>query len=74
VASVGRRPTVNAVANPLLEVHLFEVAEALYGCHLRVRFRARLRDEKKYADLAALRAAIAEDVAQAKDFFVTTHG
>jgi riboflavin kinase/FMN adenylyltransferase len=74
VASIGRRPTVNAVPTPLLEVHLFEVTEALYGRHLRVRFLARLRDEKKYDNLAELRAAIAQDVAQAKEHFVTTHG
>jgi len=74
VASIGRRPTVNALPTPLLEVHLFEVTEALYGRHLRVRFLARLRDEKKYDDLAELRAAIAQDVAQAKEHFVTTHG
>ncbi|MEJ2175353.1 MAG: bifunctional riboflavin kinase/FAD synthetase [bacterium] len=74
VASIGRRPTVNTVPTPLLEVHLFEVTEALYGRHLRVRFLARLRDEKKYDNLAELRAAIAQDVAQAKEHFVTTHG
>ena len=73
VASVGRRPTVNEVAVPLLEVHLFDIAEELYGRHLRVRFIERLRDEAKYPDLEALRAAIARDVAQAKEFFAK-HG
>jgi riboflavin kinase/FMN adenylyltransferase len=73
VASIGLRPTVNQVATPLLEVHLFDVAEELYGRHLRVRFRARLRDEKKYPDLTQLRAAIAQDVAQAKEHFAI-HG
>lgn len=73
VASVGRRPTVNEVAVPLLEVHLFDVAEELYGRHLRVRFVERLRDEEKYPDLDALRAAIARDVAMAKEFFAK-HG
>jgi riboflavin kinase/FMN adenylyltransferase len=73
VASIGRRPTVNALPAPLLEVHLFEVSEALYGRHLRVRFLERLRDEMKFDDLAELRAAIAQDVAQAKDYFAT-HG
>lgn len=73
VASIGRRPTVNALPAPLLEVHLFEVSEALYGRHLRVRFLARLRDEQKFDALAELRAAIAQDVAQAKDYFAT-HG
>jgi len=73
VASIGRRPTVNALPAPLLEVHLFEVSEALYGRHLRVRFLERLRDEMKFDDLAELRAAIARDVAQAKEYFAT-HG
>ena len=73
VASVGRRPTVNEVAVPLLEVHLFDVAEELYGRHLRVRFVERLRDEEKYPDLDALRAAIARDVAMVKKFFAK-HG
>lgn len=73
VASIGRRPTVNALPTPLLEVHLFEVTEALYGRHLRVRFLARLRDEMKFDDLARLRTAIAQDVTQAKEYFAT-HG
>jgi len=73
VASVGRRPTVNEVAVPLLEVHLFDFAEELYGRHLQVRFVERLRDEAKYPDLNALRAAIARDVAMAKEFFAK-HG
>jgi riboflavin kinase/FMN adenylyltransferase len=73
VASVGRRPTVNEAAVPLLEVHLFDFAEELYGRHLRVRFIERLRDEAKYPDLSALRAAIGRDVAMAKEFFAK-HG
>jgi len=73
VASVGRRPTVNAVAVPLLEVHLFGVDEDLYGRHLRVKFLARLRGEQKYDGLEALRDAIAHDVQQTKEWFAK-HG
>jgi riboflavin kinase/FMN adenylyltransferase len=73
VASVGRRPTVKADAAPLLEVHLFDWAGALYGRHLRVQFLRKLRDEAKYDGLEALRAAIARDAAQAKEFF-RNHG
>jgi len=69
VASVGRRPTVKENAPPLLEVHLFDWSGDLYGRHLRVKFLAKLRDEKKYDGLDALRSAIARDVAQAKDYF-----
>jgi riboflavin kinase / FMN adenylyltransferase len=73
VASVGRRPTVNPVAIPLLEVHLFDWQRDLYGSHIRVRFLKKLRDEKKYDGLPALRAAIADDARQAREFF-EAHG
>jgi riboflavin kinase/FMN adenylyltransferase len=73
VASVGRRPTVKENAPPLLEVHLFDWNGELYGRHLRVKFLRKLRDEERYGDLEALRAAIARDAAQARDYF-RTHG
>jgi riboflavin kinase/FMN adenylyltransferase len=73
VASVGRRPTVNPVAQPLLEVHLFDWDGELYGERLRVRFLRKLRDEAKFDDLAALRRAIAQDAEQARQYFAR-HG
>ncbi len=73
VASLGRRPTVNPVAQPLLEVHLFDWDGELYGRHLRVRFLKKLRDEEKYDGLDALKAAIAGDARRARDYFAN-HG
>jgi riboflavin kinase/FMN adenylyltransferase len=73
VASVGRRPTVNPVPTPLLEVHLFDWHGELYGRRLHVRFLRKLRDEAKFDDLAALRSAIARDAAQAREYFAR-HG
>lgn len=69
VASVGRRPTVNPTALPLLEVHLLDYAGQLYRRHLHVRFLKKLRDERKYDDVPALRAAIELDAAQARIYF-----
>ncbi len=69
VASVGRRPTVRENASPLLEAHLFDWTGALYGRHLRVTFLRKLRDEEKYDGLEALRAAIARDADQAREYF-----
>jgi riboflavin kinase/FMN adenylyltransferase len=69
VASVGRRPTVNPVAAPLLEVHLLDYAGDLYRRHLQVRFLSKLRNEEKYDGVPALRAAIARDAAQARIHF-----
>ena len=69
MASVGRRPTVNPVVAPLLEVHLLDFSADLYRRHLQVRFLAKLRDEEKYDGVPALRAAIARDAAQARTYF-----
>ncbi len=73
VASVGKRPTVNPVEVPLLEVHLFGETRELYGEHLKVRFLKKLRDERKFDGLPALRDAIARDTAQAREYFAR-HG
>ena len=73
VASVGRRPTVNPVPVPLLEVHLFDWNRDLYGDHLKVRFLKKLREEKKFDGLPALQAAIEADAKQAREYF-ETHG
>ena len=73
VASVGTRPTVRENAPPLLEVHLFDWDGDLYGRHLRVKFLRKLRDEKKLDGMDALRSAIAQDAAQAREYFAQ-HG
>ena len=72
-ASVGRRPTVRDDAAPLLEVHLLDFDGQIYGKHLRVTFLQKLRAEEKYAELAALRAAIARDVERTREYF-RNHG
>ncbi len=69
VASVGKRPTVNPVPRPLLEAHLLDFNEDLYGRHLRVTFLEKLRDERKFPDLEQLKRAIARDVELAREYF-----
>ena len=69
VASLGIRPTVNQVARPLLEIHLLNFSEEIYGRILQVDFLAKLRDEEKYASLTALTQQIQRDVASAQTYF-----
>jgi riboflavin kinase / FMN adenylyltransferase len=73
VASLGKRPTVNPVPLPLLEVHLFDWDGELYGEHLRVRFLEKLREERKFPGLEALKEAMAADAREARSFFAN-HG
>ncbi|BBE52223.1 Riboflavin biosynthesis protein RibF [Ferriphaselus amnicola] len=69
VANLGVRPTATQANKAVLEVHLFDFAQDIYGKHLRVEFIHKLRDEKKFPDLAALQQQIAHDVAQARLWF-----
>jgi len=63
---------VRAGGAPTLEVHLFDFDRDIYGRRVQVRFLHKLRDEEKYPDLATLTAAIARDVAAARDFLRNT--
>jgi riboflavin kinase/FMN adenylyltransferase len=66
VASLGVRPTVNEVPEPLLEAHLFDIERDLYGRRIQVTFVARLRAERKFDDVDALVAQMHDDAAQAR--------
>ncbi len=65
VASLGTRPTVDG-KELLLEAHVFDFEGDLYRRHLHVDFIARLRDELRFTDIAALTRQMHEDAAQAK--------
>ncbi len=73
-ASLGVRPTVVTGGRPVLEVHLFDFAEQIYGRHLHVEFLHKLRDETKFPDLQSLTKQIALDVEQAKQWLKNNHG
>jgi riboflavin kinase/FMN adenylyltransferase len=72
-ANLGLNPTFRDDAHAgkgreplMLEVHLFDVAEDLYGRTLRVEFVHRLRDERRFPNVDALKDQIARDVAAAR--------
>ncbi|MFT5114290.1 MAG: riboflavin kinase/FMN adenylyltransferase [Parasphingorhabdus sp.] len=65
VANVGRRPTVDGL-KLLLEVHLFDVEENLYGKLLQVEFLSKVREEKKFADFEQLKKQISQDIDEVK--------
>jgi riboflavin kinase/FMN adenylyltransferase len=49
-----------------LEVHLFDFAKDLYGARVRVEFVSRLREERRFPGIDALKAQIAADIAVAR--------
>ena len=65
VASVGTRPTFGG-GRPLLEVHLFDFEEDIYGRYIDVDFIAHLRSEEKFANADELVAQMHVDADNAK--------
>lgn len=71
VANLGVRPTIAGVPKLSLEVHILDFNEDLYGRHVHVEFLHKIRDEIKFSGLDALKAQIAHDVIEARNFFKT---
>jgi riboflavin kinase/FMN adenylyltransferase len=65
VASVGTRPTFDGT-KPLLEVHLFDFDQDIYGEYIHIDFVARLRSEIKYDSVDELVAQMHRDADNAK--------
>lgn len=68
VANVGNRPTVDGTCS-LLEVHLLDFAQDIYGRHVHVDFLLRIRAERRFESFEALKAQIQLDAQAARDFF-----
>ena len=73
VASLGVRPTVESAGQVLLEVHCLEWPASLgedggYGRCVQVELLHKLRDERRFDNLAELQDAIAQDGWQARQW------
>ena len=66
--NVGFRPTFDGTLLGV-ESHLFDFSRELRQGRLEVRFWERLRDEKKFSGPAELRAQIAADLRETRDYF-----
>ena len=67
-ASIGTRPTVDGTTC-ILEVHLLDFDQQIYGRHVHVNFVKKLRDEKHFDSLNELIKAIELDVQQVREYF-----
>ena len=68
VCNVGMRPTVGGL-QPVLEVHLLDFEEEIYGQLMSVTFKKFIRPEKKFDGLDALKKQIFTDIDDARSYF-----
>ena len=69
ITNVGTRPTVDTSGRTVVETHIFNLERDLYGQSIRVGFVQRLRDERVFESLDALRAQIDADCRRARVLF-----
>ena len=68
IANIGIRPTVDG-KEPLLEVHIFDFDENIYGRLLTVRFHHKIREEQTFESIEALKTQIHVDIGIAREWF-----
>ena len=65
MCNIGLRPTVGGSARTV-ETHILDFDEDIYGLPLGIRFVRRLRDERKFPSLDALREQLVQDALNCK--------
>lgn len=65
VVNIGVRPTFGE-AIITMEAHVLDFSGDMYGRHVVLRFRERLRPERKFASVEELKTQIAEDIREAR--------
>jgi riboflavin kinase/FMN adenylyltransferase len=69
VANVGTRPTVSGDMRTILEVHLLNFEQNIYGRQVEIQFLHKFREEEKFDSLDELKAQILQDTERAKHYF-----
>jgi len=58
--NIGNRPTISD-GDRVIEVHVFNFSADIYGADIRVEFVKRVRDEKQFDSLGALKSQLKID-------------
>jgi len=69
ITNAGVRPTVDTSGRVAIETHIFNFDRDLYGGSIRVGFVQRLRDERAFESVDALRTQIGADCDRARALF-----
>lgn len=67
VANIGRKPSVMGGGKRILEVHIFDFDENIYGRTIGVEMNEFIRDERRFNSFDELRTEIANDKQRVKE-------
>jgi riboflavin kinase/FMN adenylyltransferase len=72
VTNIGYRPTFySQTPAPVIETHLLDLNNDIYGKEIKLNFIARLRDEQKFSGVDALVAQIGKDIIKSREILTT---
>ena len=72
MTSIGTNPTVGGTEKTI-ETYFFDVEGDLYGKHLKIEMLTRIRDEKKFDSIDALKIALKQDWAFSMQYIKDNH-
>ncbi|MHB1927294.1 MAG: bifunctional riboflavin kinase/FAD synthetase [Leptospirillum sp.] len=70
---VGKKPTFTPLLQPVIETHLFDFSDNLYGHPIHVDFLEFIRGDRAFPGPEALISAITNDLQRSKDYFRENH-
>lgn len=74
MCNIGTRPTVNQGENIFIETNIFDFDEFIYGLDLNVSFMRRIRDEKRFENIEALKTQLGRDREEALSILAKIEG
>ena len=69
MCNIGVRPTVGASGGLTIETNIFDFDEDIYGLDIRIAFRGRIRDERRFASLEELKVQLGQDKLRCENAF-----
>jgi riboflavin kinase/FMN adenylyltransferase len=61
MCNIGTRPTVNSGTDTTVETNIFDFDEDIYGLDLKVTFLTKIREERRFESLDALKTQLEQD-------------
>ena len=65
VLNIGTRPTFGKDKESAIELHILNFKKDIYGKDVEIIFKRKIRDEKKFPSIEALRRQIEKDISRA---------
>jgi riboflavin kinase / FMN adenylyltransferase len=66
LVNIGKRPTVHSNSNLVIEVHILDWNESIYGEKVRMVFLSKIREEQKFGSIDELKLQISKDIAETR--------